>query len=49
MKENTFGHMVARFQVTAGYKPSAREIAAIYKASRFLEAEAEQAKSEEQN
>jgi hypothetical protein len=46
MRENTFGHMVARFQVTAGYKPSAREISALYKASKFLEAE--QVKSEEQ-
>jgi hypothetical protein len=40
MRENTFGHMVARFQVTAGYKPSAREISALYKAAKFLEAEA---------
>lgn len=39
MNNDTLGHMVARFQVQAGHKPSAREIFAMSQAIKFLEAQ----------
>jgi hypothetical protein len=35
--DNTLGHMIARFQIKSGVKPSAREIMAMVKAKQYLD------------